>query len=159
MFEEAVRQLRHIQPQCEKSHEIKNILDARDTVRSRYQGMFSAENIPQLSERDFKGFLLFENNKHWTSLHRQGGRICQDMDGLRRTLQALHDNSIPIDDRWNSAIKIKHLGPAILSAMLHIMRPDMYGVWNRISEEILDRLNILPRLPIGFNQRTTLQTN
>jgi hypothetical protein len=149
-FEEAVRQLHSIQSRCEQSPEIKKVTVARDDVRARYQAMFSADRIPQLSASDFKEFLLFKNNHHWTSLHRQGGRICQDMSGLRRGLLALHDRSLPIEARWDSASgAVKYLGPAILSAVLHILYPLECGVWNEISEASLKRLGVWPKFSRG----------
>src|SRR5437016_4735840 len=96
MFKEAVTRLRRIQVRCDRYPEIKKMTDARDEIRRRYQSMFSLNNIPKLTAGDFQGFLRFENNQHWSSIHRYGARICQDMNALRRCLLALHDQLQPI---------------------------------------------------------------
>jgi hypothetical protein len=35
-----------------------------------YGNLFRPENLPNLSEEDFKAFLLLENNKHWSNINR-----------------------------------------------------------------------------------------
>ena len=37
--------------------------------------MFNPKNIDNLTAEDFKSFLDFRNNKHWTSLERKGSEI------------------------------------------------------------------------------------
>jgi hypothetical protein len=145
MFEKAVAQLRYIKTECEQIPEIKRIIDARDGVYERYQRTFSYDAIPRLTEEEFRDFLAFDNNKHWTNLHRSGRLICQNMDGLQLALRTLHDDSQPIEDRWDRAREAaNHFGRATLSAVLHILKPREYGVWNGISEASLNQLGIWP---------------
>jgi hypothetical protein len=158
-FEEAVKRLHHIRGLCEQQLEIKaiqdikTVIDARDGVLERYQPMFSLNNLSALTSEEFQGFLNFKNNRHWSGLHRQGPRICQDMDSLRRALLGLHDHSRPIDARWNTATgTVKHLGKATLCAVLHIMYPQENGVWNQTSEDALKRLRIWPDFDRGTTQ-------
>ena len=160
MFEEATTQLRRIQLRCEQTPEFKETIAARDSVRQHYQSTFSLDRIPQLMAGDFREFLRFKNNKHWTNLHRQGGWICQDMDGLRRGLLALHNHSHPIEVRWDLARSAaKHLGPATLSAILHILYPRECGIWNGTSQASLQRLNIWPQVSKHASSGGVLQAN
>jgi hypothetical protein len=124
-FLRAIARLGDIKAQ--RDTEIQEIIDARDKVIARYRPMFS--QIPQLTDEARKDFLPFKSNHHWTNLHRQSGRICQDMGGLRRGLLALCDDAQPIETRWNAARR-KWCGKAILSAVLLVRYPNKYGVWN-----------------------------
>src|SRR4051812_37349408 len=67
------------------------IRDAADRVRSRYAPIFARENQEKLTAEDFRGFLLFRNNQHWDSMHRQGGWMTADMPRLRDALRLLTD--------------------------------------------------------------------
>lgn len=53
----------------------REIVDPKAEVLTTYQPVFAAENIPDLTAETFRRFLLFESNKHWTGLQRQGTRI------------------------------------------------------------------------------------
>ncbi len=57
----------------------KEIVEPRDAVLARYHPVFSPEHIPDLTKEEFCSFLLFENNHHWTGLHRHREKICADM--------------------------------------------------------------------------------
>jgi hypothetical protein len=145
MFQEAVARLRQVH--VRQQPEIEAIINARDEVIAHYQPMFSLDKIPTLTADDFQSFLLFKNNKHWTGLHRQGPRICQDMGSLQSILRTLHNKPTPIEARWETAIQgVRGLGKATLSAVLHIMFPEEYGVWNRTSEASLKEMNIWPNV-------------
>jgi hypothetical protein len=110
-----------------------------------YGILFGPENLPNLSQEDFKAFLLIENNKHWAGIHRHP-EIYADMDRLRKALALLADESQPIQARLdkirdkNGPIYIDGLGRAVLTPILMCVYPDKYAVYNRISEEALTRL-------------------
>ena len=143
MFDEAITRLRHINASVDQRPELSALINARNAVLARYQPIFSPESLPNLSASDFQSFLLFKNNRHWTGLHRRGPQLCQDMDGLRAGLLGLHETSRPIADRFDAALEsVKYLGKGILSAVLHVMYPNLYGVWNRTSEGGLKLLQI-----------------
>src|SRR6266487_795602 len=111
------------------------MVNARDSVIAQFQPLFAIEAIDTLDAEQFKPFLLYENNRHWSRLHRQGGRICADMKKLRITLLQLLDEQKPIAARWDGVIgKVLGMGKAIMSAILLIAHPDRYGVWNNTSE-------------------------
>src|ERR1043166_2322606 len=71
--------------------EFQQIARDRDSVLARYSSVFSAKGIKRLREDVFRSFLTFENNRHWNGLHRQGPKICSDMNRLRQALLALLD--------------------------------------------------------------------
>jgi H2-forming N5,N10-methylenetetrahydromethanopterin dehydrogenase-like enzyme len=78
------------------------IRDAKDEVLAKYRPIFSMDNLNNLTADDFKGFLLFKNNQHWDSLHRQGGWMTEDMNKLRSALKILMDEPKPIEKRLNN---------------------------------------------------------
>lgn len=152
VFEQAVTHLREIKDLCAEDTEIQCIVAARDSVREKYQTVFSISKIADLTRNEFLEFLKFENNKHWTGLQRQGRNICENMGGLRESLRAIH-SSEPIDARWNSARSAtKSFGHATLSAVIHILYPTKFGVWNRTSEEGLKKLGFWPEFPRGATE-------
>lgn len=71
------------------------ILDDRDEVLARYGQVFSPEGIRALTAEEFRGFLVFRNNRHWKSIHRQGGQIVSDMEALREARLLLVDETQP----------------------------------------------------------------
>lgn len=105
------------------------------------------QNIDTLSEERFHYFLSFKGNKHWTGLERQK-RVTQDMEKLRHSLKLSADESKPLVQRINLALKNKPTGlkQAILSAFLHVAFRGKYAVWNNISKEALQLLGIWPSL-------------
>lgn len=150
MLDEAVTKLKQIYAMRDKNEELTALIDARDDVLARFQLIFSAAAIPTLTAADFQDFLLFKNNRHWTGLYRQKATICNNMDVLRQALLGLHNVSVPIEDRFDvSEQAIKGMGKGILSAVLHIMYPHDFGVWNGASEAALKLLNVWPALNNG----------
>jgi hypothetical protein len=151
-FDHAVTQLKQVYASSDKHPEIKEMTDKRDEVLAQYQPIFSANALPNLTASDFQSFLLFKNNHHWTGLHRQGPQICKNMDGLRGALLGLHNASKPIEDRFDAALQsVNHLGKGILSAVLHVMYPNEFGVWNRTSEAGLKLLDVWPEFERGVS--------
>lgn len=131
----------------------KKIIDSRDIVFARYQPVFKLENIHQLSEETFRSFLYFENNHHWSGLHRHAGRLTSDMDLLRKTLSILIDPDRPLAERYNESVTgLKGLGKAVASAILLINSPDKYGIWNNMSRAALKFLDIKPEFPHGSHR-------
>ena len=103
-------------------------------VIERFGYIFHPTRIDQLSAEDFKSFLLIRNNKHWSSIHRQGGIITSDMDKLRSTLKLLLDEDKPIKERLdqilpkNKPSMIKGLNRAVLTPILLVVYPKKYAV-------------------------------
>lgn len=122
---------------------MRNVIESREVVLARYQPVFRFENISSLNEDDFRSFLYFENNRHWSGLYRKGLAICDDMDLLRESLIILVDPKLPLSERYNEAVsKIKGLGKALATAILLVSSPEKYGVWNNTSEKALRYLNL-----------------
>ncbi len=133
-----------------KSNIYREIVDPRDQVLARFQPIFSAAHIPEISAEEFKSFLLFENNRHWTGLHRQGSRMCSDMTKLRRGLSALLAEDRQVAQRLDGAISdVYGMGKNVASAILLVTHPDKYGVWNNRSEAQMKQLGIWPAFDRG----------
>lgn len=137
------------------------ICDAKETVISRYAPMFSAECLDDLTVGDFKSFLLFKNNQHWDSLHRQGNWITNDMSLLKKAIKLLVNENILLRTRLNQLRPskgepmVKGLGRAVITAILQIVNPDKYGVLNNTAEAGMKELGLWPDFarPSTFGQR------
>lgn len=128
----------------------KDVVEPRDAVFARFQPTFKTENIQSISADEFKSFLLFENNHHWTGLHRQGTRMCSDMDTLRKALLILMDEKQKVDNRLDQAVKmVSGMGKNIATAILTIAYPSQYGVWNNRSEANMKFYGIWPSFNHG----------
>ncbi len=120
-------------------------VQAQKAAMEHYGRYFVPENIDNITQDGFKDFLLLKNNKHWTGINRQPG-IYADMSRLRQCLKILLDESMPIEDRLDRIIPkdgppfIKGLGKAVITPILMCVYPDKYAVYNRISEEGLEKL-------------------
>ena len=77
--------------------------------------------------------------------------ITEDMDLLRRALLILVDESRPIRDRlnelrpersWATKSMVSHLGIPMLTAILQVMFPEKYGVWNNTSDIGMKRVKL-----------------
>lgn len=129
---------------------LEQIVKPREGVFARFGPVFRPEHLPELTEEEFRSFLIFENNCHWTGLHRQGSRMCQDMPALRQALHGLLDDERPIDARLDETIsRIYGMGKATATGILLIAYPDRYGVWNRISESAMQKLGLWPEFERG----------
>ena len=151
-FNEAVEQLRSILAKARQRPDFVANIQARDEVFARYQPIFTPARLPDLTEEDFRSFLYFGNNKHWTGLYRQAGRLTADMDALRQTLAVLLDEEQPLAHRFDDALsRIRGLGKALASAILLVVYPERYGVWNNTSESGLKILDIWPQFERGMS--------
>jgi hypothetical protein len=134
-YADAVAYLRRALDYMEADQSIWKYLKSRDAVLDRFKPTFSPENLPQLRQDEFHAFLLLENNKHWSGLHRHSPKMCADMDLLRSALTILLDESQPVEHRLDQATtRVTGMGKAVATAILLITHPDRYGVWNSTSE-------------------------
>lgn len=144
-FEEAVSKLRASMQLLSSKDELKKIVQSKGEVLSRFQPLFNRDHLPQLSEQEFSPLLYLEYNHHWSGLHRHLPKIRANMQLLRDVLLNLLDESIPIDKRFDHAIEtVPGMGKAIITAVLQIVFPNEYGVWNNTSEGGLRALKIWP---------------
>lgn len=156
--EKAVQELRAILQRLRPDAPDENdrtgarIREAKDSVRGRYVPVFAPEGISSLDAETFRGFLRFENNQHWSNLHRQGGWMTENMEKLRKALGILVDETMPIRTRLNRLRPpngdpmVKGLARSVITAMLQIVYPDKYGVLNGTAEAGMKQLGVWPEI-------------
>jgi len=157
---QAIARLKQIQETKDQDVEMKGLIDAREAVLHEYQPLFQSKALDTLTAERFRDFLLFKNNRHWTGLHRMGPTITSDMEALREALHTLLDESQTIEVRLDTLMpkgtpRLKRLGKAVLTAILLVVHPDEYGVWNGTSEAAMQELGVWPKFEWGapFGQR------
>jgi hypothetical protein len=87
-----------------------------------------------------------------------------DMPRLREALKLLADESVSIRTRLNRLrpaagdAMVRGLGRAVITAILHVLHPDKYGVLNNTAEAGMKELDLWPELPRGaeFGERYEL---
>jgi hypothetical protein len=130
--------------------ELQEILDSREPVLARFGPVFSPDRIPQLTADEFRSFLQFDQNHHWTGINRWATALTSDMGRLRSSLALLLNEAIPIRARVDAVLgnngeaRIEGLGKAVVTPILLVSRPDRYGVWNQPSESGMKALGIWP---------------
>lgn len=131
----------------------KNVVDmiaAQKVVLAQFQPIFHPRRVEKLTKEDFWSFLSFDGNRHWTGLVRQAPRLCAQMPRLRRTLAALLNEKEPVTDRLDSVFRnMPGMGRAIATAVLHVVHPDKYGVWNGTSENGMKFCGVWPDFERG----------
>lgn len=133
--------------------ELINSQEDAQKVIERYGDLFHPNHLLNLTEEEFRSFLLYKNNKHWSGIHRQSSMLTEDMNLLRKVLGILLDESRPLEDRFNeifpkgSNSMLRGLGRAVATPILHVVYPSKYGVYNRKSEDGLRLLGLFPDLP------------
>jgi hypothetical protein len=149
-YDLALQKFRNLLGKPDTKQGLKNTVENRDAVLARYQPIFSPENIPDLNEEDFRSFLYFENNRHWSGLYRHVTTLTEDMDALRETIGILLNSKHPLAERYNEAVgRIKGFGKAIATAILLVSSPDRYGVWNNTSEQAIRELGLWQEVARG----------
>lgn len=134
--------------------EYLQILKAREEVIARFQPKFQRPD--QLSASDFRDFLEFKHNQHWTGLQRPTRRVCDDMPKLRRALAFLFDENIDIGERLDTLTSkteysVDGLNKGILTPLLLVRYPEKYGVWNGKSAAALKALCGWPKFSRGMS--------
>jgi hypothetical protein len=130
------------------------IIQSRDDVLSRFQAAFAPTAIDDLAASDFRDFLSFKHNKHWTGLQRATSHVCDDMLKLRTAIKHLFDESVSADKRIDDLtqkqeLSVSGINVGILTPLLLIQFPEKYGVWNSKAESALKTLGIWPQFPKG----------
>lgn len=133
------------------NEQYRDMVAQRDEVFARYQPLFTPQGVSTLTAEEFKSFLSFENNHHWTGLNRLGWKACENMDTLRPKLALLFDDAQPIEKRFDDVVKtIVGVGKALATALLVVAFPQKYGVWNSTSEASLRVLKVWPEFQRGM---------
>ena len=147
---EVIGELRGALASMKKNVTFTKMDESKDEVLARFHPVFSADHVPDITEEEFRSFLLDKNNHHWTGLHRQGPRMCRDMAKLRRALATLLRETEPVSKRLDEATKlVSGMGRAVASAILLVTKPEQYGVWNKCSNDSMIQLGILPKFEQG----------
>jgi len=151
----AAEMLRPFLKSAAQDPDVKKVMESRDTVLERYQRMLRPEYIPTLTADEFQRFLRFDNNCHWTGLHRKTAHVCDDLARLKSALSTLLDEGQPVASRVDRLLPmakpkfIKGFGKAVVTAVLHVAHPEKYGVWNGTSEKGMRTLRVWPTFQRG----------
>lgn len=121
------------------------IMRGRDTVLETFGPLFR-EGADRLTEEDMARFLDFEENCHWTGLHRQKPSILSNVTAVRHAIARLtqrKDYDDDLEERFDFACKsVKGFGEGIVSPILFVSFPEHYGVWNSKAEFALKQLGL-----------------
>jgi len=102
----------------------------------------------------YKEWLLFKNNLSWTTLQRTGYYALKEPKQLKNLLVLMRDESLDIGDRITRGLegseKVYGMGVGILTAFLHTMFPEKYGVWNIRTKETLSLLHLEPQVQLNI---------
>jgi len=157
-YRATVSRLRAINDNRARDAELSDLVNAQDEVLHRYQPIFLSIGLEALTKNVMLEFLRFENNCHWTGLHRMGPAITEDIKKLQIILSEVLDEKVPIATRLDRALddkgarsqhSMKRLGKAVLTGILLIAYPDKYCVWNGTSESALKELGLWPEFKHG----------
>lgn len=135
--------------------ELASLVASRDEVLARFQPLFDRANLKSLTAEQFKSFLLFQNNRHWNAIHRQGNQIVEDMDTLRRALDVLLDEKRPLIERLRvlrpkgKDPMVKGLARSVITPILLVAHPDRYGVVNQVVEAGMTTVGVWPETERG----------
>jgi len=148
-YKKALGKLRGLLTSCQKDDAAYlKMVEARDVVLGQFQKTFSEENLPALTEEEFHSFLT--DNQHWSGLYRQLPKLCSDMPKLRKALKLMLYGDGPIENRLDKSVKmVDGMGKAIATAVLLIVFPDEFGVWNNTTEEGLMAVELWPDFDRG----------
>lgn len=121
------------------------VMEGRDRVLETFGPLFR-ERAKEITEADMAQFLDFEENCHWTGLHRQKPAILSNLPAVRKAVAQLtrrqgHDDDL--ETRFNFACDtVRGFGEGIVTPILFVAYPQHYGVWNSKSEFALKHLGL-----------------
>jgi len=150
--EYVIVKLRGLYIQVKEFEHFKDIQASKKLAIPRFQKVFSLNNIPRLTEEEFAPFLHYEENGHWTYLYRNKSRLLSDISRLRKGLAILVDESLPVSDRLSRSVDIIYgMREGLATAILMIISPNKYGVWNGKSKDALKALHLWPQFEWGLS--------
>jgi len=125
--------------------------EKRKAAKEKFRQLFSPANLGRLSKEEFMTFLYFENNQSWTGLYRRGTQAAENMEGVRKAIAYLENESIDVKTRVNGVLDgqlaVTGMGKNLATGILHVYdSSDKYCVWNNMVEGTLELLGLLPRL-------------
>lgn len=131
-------------------------INERRKAKQYFRKLFHPENLDKMTKEDIRSFFYFRNNRAWTQLYRRGLQLIDNLDGLRRAIVHLQDESISIESRIRDVMSrgkyhLNGFGKNIATGILHICDDeDRYGVWNSRTESGLKILNRKPPISSDF---------
>ena len=129
---------------------LKRWAEEEKEVVGRFGAAFAPANLASLEPSTLGAFLYYENNRHWKGIYRHKKKLLADFEATRRAIGVLVDENLPLPERFDQALgAVPGLGKAVATAILLVVYPDRYGVWNQTSEEAMQRLGLLPAFPRG----------
>lgn len=146
----AASRLKDVYEKTKFEKDVREMLEHRDEVITRFQAVFNPEHLPALTAEEYSSFLRPKNNKHWHGINRNKKRSIKDMTKLRKALATLLDEERPIDQRLDEVFGFKiGIGKATATPILLVVYPHRYGVWNSVSEDALKKLGLWPSFERG----------
>ncbi len=112
-----------------------------------YRRKLDLENLGNLQalKDNFYDWLMFRNNLSWTTLQRTASYALDHPQELSNLLRHLQDENVGIGSRIRYALqgsgRINGIGQGIVTALLHTLNPDRYGVWNSRTIDTLQKLH------------------
>ena len=102
----------------------------------KYSKVFSLSHIDDLQWKEFHDFLKEEYKKPWSLLYLYSTKLEANFDKLKIVLKILLDESKPIGERLRETVsdkgkfKVPKFGPAVATAILIVVFPEKYAVYN-----------------------------
>lgn len=111
-------------------------------VMKKYGKIFALKNIGKIDKKTYGDFLLYNNNRHWDNIQRDGGNRVKDMPRLKSTLKILVDEKIPIEERIKQIRENQDLGASTLTPILLISSDMKYAVVNEVVIKSLHQIGL-----------------
>lgn len=105
-------------------------------------------NFEKITPAQYRRFLDFDVNHHWTTLYRQVNATLEN-DNFRNVLETLANDDAGVSDRIDRATAVPGVGIGTASALLCTM-DGRWGVWNGTTEAALKKLGLWPTFPRGL---------
>ncbi|HIH03933.1 MAG TPA: hypothetical protein HA263_08835, partial [Methanoregulaceae archaeon] len=134
-----------------KETEVRKISEDKPEVIARYQPLFTQDSLDESSLVELESFLYFRNNRHWPGFEWWKDSLFSDTALLIDNLRLLLDEEEPIEERWMGVRKsaLKGMGEGLMTAILQVAHPELYGILNKPAREALKRLGIWPEIRYG----------
>ncbi|MCW3989822.1 MAG: hypothetical protein NWE88_07095 [Candidatus Bathyarchaeota archaeon] len=134
---------------------VSSWVSARKQAYLEYKEKFAPEKLHDLNQlkKDYRKWLLFKNNHSWTTYQRSGTKATETPLKIANLLFLLQDETVSIEERVSRGLdgkeKVPGIANGILTALLHTLNCEKYGVWNSRTK---DTLKLLRRPPRGFQE-------
>ena len=147
-YQNAFRKLRSALSDLKKSRDFRKGIEYRDRIYKRYQPKLNPEGIASMSIDDFVDMIRDINKHHKKRI--QYKIAIKDFTNTMKNLAYLLDDSVSIEIRINDVMsmngnrQISGFHKTGISELLHIQKPEKYGIWNSTRQPVLEDMNIFP---------------